>query len=677
MALQLIPLLFAVIEAAIPAGDIQAAESAASEASELAAANEGNDPLLPLQLRAKLGEVLEARGHYRSSEETLSQVLEDHAEIHGQEHPQAIRAALALSSVRLRRGLSSGAELARSTGQALRAELGGEHPLTLRSEIIVSGFLGLKNRHPEALSLCESARATARTLYGVDSAVALEAERTLVSLYTGARRFEAGRFLANEVINRHRSVFGDGHRFTLASERLLGDLLLNQGRWSEAEEVYENILDVQLQVLGDDHADTLLVLTRLADVCWNKTRHVDEARLLERVLAVDDAVEKLPPVEIGTAHYRLGVWLRRQFFHERAMSELDTGLSRATVELAPDAPIVKSLRAELDSVEKQYQNSLKSLATRTSALEEVLETDGPATKEVEARIAYAGSLARAGRHAEAETEIRDVISRIPEVKGLHPANLTNATVTLAYVLWFQRRFEEADKSILSAIEPIDRSPVVGALGRERFIALSQLAGRMRELDERISVFYEWNDEVENRIRKLKGRKEPRIRRNSRWRYLDDGRDLGTAWREPGYDHSSWPEAPGPFGFGTWNIGTVCGQSEARDGKPTTVYFRREFRGLENTRGIVVRLRRDDGAAVYINGVEVIRDRLKPDAVFQDVASKPVKEVAGRLEGFWYYSFLIPPGTVREGSNIIAVEVHQDNEKDDLAFDLVLETWRGG
>ena len=36
---------------------------------------------------------------------------------------------------------------------------------------------------------------------------------------------------------------------------------------------------------------------------------------------------------------------------------------------------------------------------------------------------------------------------------------------------------------------------------------------------------------------------------STWKYLDDGSDLGTAWREPGFDDSSWSEGPAQLGYG--------------------------------------------------------------------------------------------------------------------------------
>ena len=38
-----------------------------------------------------------------------------------------------------------------------------------------------------------------------------------------------------------------------------------------------------------------------------------------------------------------------------------------------------------------------------------------------------------------------------------------------------------------------------------------------------------------------------------WKFLDDGSNLGTAWREPGFDDGAWAAAKevAPFGAGPW------------------------------------------------------------------------------------------------------------------------------
>jgi hypothetical protein len=101
---------------------------------------------------------------------------------------------------------------------------------------------------------------------------------------------------------------------------------------------------------------------------------------------------------------------------------------------------------------------------------------------------------------------------------------------------------------------------------------------------------------------------------SAWRYLDDGADPGVTWRDPGYDDSGWALAPAELGYGDGDERTVVrsGAADGADGRVTT-YFRHTFelRDRRLISGMRLRLLRDDGAVVYINGREVLRSNM-PD-----------------------------------------------------------------
>ena len=65
-----------------------------------------------------------------------------------------------------------------------------------------------------------------------------------------------------------------------------------------------------------------------------------------------------------------------------------------------------------------------------------------------------------------------------------------------------------------------------------------------------------------------------------WRYLDDGSDQGIAWRDPGFEDSSWALGPAELGYGDGDEATVvdcgdCGVCPC-DPKFTTTYFRHSF-----------------------------------------------------------------------------------------------------
>src|SRR4051812_6405351 len=95
-----------------------------------------------------------------------------------------------------------------------------------------------------------------------------------------------------------------------------------------------------------------------------------------------------------------------------------------------------------------------------------------------------------------------------------------------------------------------------------------------------------------------------------WSYRADGQNLGTTWRQPDTDTSAWPTGASQLGWGGKGETTVIPSA------PVTDYFVKHVNVADvaafNT--LTVRLKRDDGAAVYINGVEVVRDNLPAGAL---------------------------------------------------------------
>lgn len=143
-----------------------------------------------------------------------------------------------------------------------------------------------------------------------------------------------------------------------------------------------------------------------------------------------------------------------------------------------------------------------------------------------------------------------------------------------------------------------------------------------------------------------------------WRYLDDGSNQGTAWRAPDFDDSAWPSGPGPLGFGESLIVTTT-----RTGH-VTYYFRHTFTvaNVSAITNLSLRVLRDDGAIVYLNGTNVFRNNLTQNPMYTTPAS------AG-LEATSYIATNVNRGLLREGTNVLAAEVHNFTATGaDLVFD---------
>jgi len=149
-----------------------------------------------------------------------------------------------------------------------------------------------------------------------------------------------------------------------------------------------------------------------------------------------------------------------------------------------------------------------------------------------------------------------------------------------------------------------------------------------------------------------------------WRYLDNGTDQGTAWRQPGFDDTTWRSGIGEFGYGDGGENTRVSFGTNAGDKYITTYLRTTFTptGTPTTAGIYMRV--DDGAVVYVNGIEAVRDNMPSGAIGRltlALARDGADEKYSR-------HFPIDLSLIRPGTNTIAVEVRQATRtSDDLSF----------
>ncbi len=155
-----------------------------------------------------------------------------------------------------------------------------------------------------------------------------------------------------------------------------------------------------------------------------------------------------------------------------------------------------------------------------------------------------------------------------------------------------------------------------------------------------------------------------------WKYRDNGSDQGVAWRAPGFDDAAWSSGVAQFGYGQSDEKTVVSFGGNANNKHVTTYFRKQFvvNNAPCLESVTLKLVVDDGAAVYLNGTNVVRYQLSPDATFNTLASSVQ---ATNVEDTWF-SFAIDPALLHNGTNTLAVEIHQAALNDpDLNFDLQL------
>ena len=143
-----------------------------------------------------------------------------------------------------------------------------------------------------------------------------------------------------------------------------------------------------------------------------------------------------------------------------------------------------------------------------------------------------------------------------------------------------------------------------------------------------------------------------------WSYSTTRADPGPTWKDPGFVvPADWKSAVPQFGFGDGDEATLLdrGGSTSSTGI-ITWYFRASFDvpNLAAVNGLVASLIRDDGAAVYVNGVEVFRNNLPAGAL--SFTTKASASLGGTDEKN-PITFTVPVGALKLGTNVIAVELH--------------------
>ena len=172
----------------------------------------------------------------------------------------------------------------------------------------------------------------------------------------------------------------------------------------------------------------------------------------------------------------------------------------------------------------------------------------------------------------------------------------------------------------------------------------------------------------------------RIDRGSVWKYLDNGTDQGTAWKETAFDDSAWASGPGKLGYedGAVTILRQGPSGQTSSTKYITYYFRRTFNIADASKvlGLKMNLLRDDGAVIYINGTEVARSNMPTGAVNYLTQSATIVSNADETT---YFPLALPTSALVTGDNVIAISLHQrDNTSSDLGLDLdLIATVEGG
>lgn len=162
-----------------------------------------------------------------------------------------------------------------------------------------------------------------------------------------------------------------------------------------------------------------------------------------------------------------------------------------------------------------------------------------------------------------------------------------------------------------------------------------------------------------------------------WKYLDNGSNQGTAWSAPSYSDTTWKSGAAQLGYGDGDEVTQVSTGSTTSARAITTYFRRSFSvtNLATVSQLLLKLKRDDGAVVYLNGREVRRVNMPTGTIGH--TTRAVMAIGGTDESA-FKPYTLDRSALVEGNNVIAVEIHQSSpDSTDISFDLALQVERVG
>ena len=155
-----------------------------------------------------------------------------------------------------------------------------------------------------------------------------------------------------------------------------------------------------------------------------------------------------------------------------------------------------------------------------------------------------------------------------------------------------------------------------------------------------------------------------------WKFLDNGTDQGTAWIAPSFDDSAWASGPAQLGYGDGDEATLVGYGGDTANRYITTYFRRSFvvETPSSFTNLLLEVLRDDGAIVYLNGVEAQRFNMAAGTVTYTTLTSNAAD-----DGTNWWPATISASLLVPGTNVLAVEIHQTTvSSSDISFDLELQ-----
>ncbi|MES6118672.1 hypothetical protein U6M47_12485, partial [Cutibacterium acnes] len=148
-----------------------------------------------------------------------------------------------------------------------------------------------------------------------------------------------------------------------------------------------------------------------------------------------------------------------------------------------------------------------------------------------------------------------------------------------------------------------------------------------------------------------------VRSDSTWSYLYQLAAPPSAWAQRVFDASGWSTGVGPVGYGSSVVATTLNVAPVATDRPRALYGRTTFEvaDVSKVQMLSLQVLADDGAVVYVNGVEVGRDNMGTGAVSYTTFASAARRVTAAQAAPITVS--VPSSALVNGVNVLSVETH--------------------
>ncbi|AQS92628.1 hypothetical protein BXQ17_00455 [Polaribacter sp. BM10] len=152
-----------------------------------------------------------------------------------------------------------------------------------------------------------------------------------------------------------------------------------------------------------------------------------------------------------------------------------------------------------------------------------------------------------------------------------------------------------------------------------------------------------------------------------WFYYDKGY-LESDWTNL-KDLTNWQKGLTPIGYGDKKLTTTISYGGDKDKKHITKYFKKNIVIDDDYIAYEFKLKRDDGAVVYVNGKELFRDNMPNITIGKTTLASSTTKGAEEKK---YYQHFFENNIFVKGKNTISISIHQAYEySSDCIFSLEL------